>query len=169
MIDMLSLYIFSSSTFSPNTFSHIKVYFIEVCFRELSHSCASLWLSIGVPMKQLHQWFGHRDLSTTANVYAHLDVTVKSAHEWTTALRFARILQNRGIVTGSLRELLRMSEKGNTQWKRDCKYQTTGRRRYNGKIKSTPTTAAGAPCASGVAKTLSAPEITISGRDGSAK
>ena len=37
------------------------------------HSCASLLLANGVPMKQIQEWLGHSDFSTTANVYAHLD------------------------------------------------------------------------------------------------
>ena len=39
----------------------------------LRHSCASLLLANGVPMKQIQEWLGHSDFSTTANVYAHLD------------------------------------------------------------------------------------------------
>ena len=27
----------------------------------------------GVPMKQIQEWLGHSDFSTTANIYAHLD------------------------------------------------------------------------------------------------
>ncbi len=38
------------------------------------HSCASLLLANGVPMKQILEWLGHSDFSTTANIYTHLDV-----------------------------------------------------------------------------------------------
>ena len=31
----------------------------------------------GVPMKQIQEWLGHSDFSTTANVYAHLDYNSK--------------------------------------------------------------------------------------------
>ena len=41
------------------------------------HSCASLLLSNGVPLKQIQEWLGHSDFSTTANIYAHLDYTSK--------------------------------------------------------------------------------------------
>ena len=41
------------------------------------HSCASLLLANGVPMKQIQEWLGHSDFSTTANVYAHLDYNSK--------------------------------------------------------------------------------------------
>lgn len=37
------------------------------------HSCASLLLANRVPMKQIQEWLGHSDFSTTANIYAHLD------------------------------------------------------------------------------------------------
>ena len=46
-------------------------------FHDLRHSCASLLLKNGVPMKQIQEWLGHRDFSTTANIYAHLDAGSK--------------------------------------------------------------------------------------------
>jgi len=46
-------------------------------FRDLRHSCASLLLANGVPLKQIQEWLGHSDFSTTANIYAHLDYTSK--------------------------------------------------------------------------------------------
>ena len=42
------------------------------------HSCASLLLKEGVPMKQIQEWLGHSDISTTANIYAHLDSQSKN-------------------------------------------------------------------------------------------
>lgn len=41
------------------------------------NSCASLLLKNGVPMKQIQEWLGHSDFSTTANIYAHLDCSSK--------------------------------------------------------------------------------------------
>ena len=41
--------------------------------RELRCTCASLLLKQGVPMKQIQEWLGHSDISTTAKIYAHLD------------------------------------------------------------------------------------------------
>ena len=49
----------------------------RIRFHDLRHSCASLLLSNGVPMKQIQEWLGHSDFSTTANVYAHLDYNSK--------------------------------------------------------------------------------------------
>ena len=34
-------------------------------------------LANGVPMKQIQEWLGHSDFSTTANVYAHLECNSK--------------------------------------------------------------------------------------------
>ena len=34
-------------------------------------------LANGVPMKQIQDWLGHSDFSTTANIYAHLDYSTK--------------------------------------------------------------------------------------------
>lgn len=45
----------------------------KIRFHDLRHSCASLLLKQGVPMKQIQEWLGHSDISTTANIYAHLD------------------------------------------------------------------------------------------------
>ena len=51
-------------------------------FHDLRHSCASLLLANGVPLKQIQEWLGHSDFSTTANIYSHLDYSSKltSAH-----------------------------------------------------------------------------------------
>ena len=50
----------------------------RIRFHDLRHSCASLLLKEGVPMKQIQEWLGHRDISTTANIYAHLDSQSKN-------------------------------------------------------------------------------------------
>lgn len=49
----------------------------RIRFHDLRHSCASLLIANGVPMKQIQEWLGHSDFSTTANVYAHLDYNSK--------------------------------------------------------------------------------------------
>ena len=49
----------------------------HIRYHDLRHSCASLLLANGVPMKQIQEWLGHSDLSTTANIYAHLDYSSK--------------------------------------------------------------------------------------------
>ena len=49
----------------------------HIRFHDLRHSCASLLLSQGIPMKQIQEWLGHSDFSTTANIYAHLDYASK--------------------------------------------------------------------------------------------
>lgn len=46
-------------------------------FHDLRHSCASLLLACGVPLKAIQDWLGHSDFSTTANTYAHLDYRSK--------------------------------------------------------------------------------------------
>ena len=61
---------------------HFKVFLAEnnlreIRFHDLRHSCASMLLSNGVQMKQIQEWLGHSDFSTTANIYAHLDYSSK--------------------------------------------------------------------------------------------
>ena len=61
-------------------------------FHDLRHSCASLLLANGVPLKQIQEWLGHSDFSTTANIYAHLDYSSKltSADAMLNGLGFAQ-------------------------------------------------------------------------------
>ena len=49
----------------------------HIRFHYLRHSCASLLLSKNIPMKAIQEWLGHSDFSTTANIYAHLDINSK--------------------------------------------------------------------------------------------
>ena len=49
----------------------------RIRFHDLRHSCASLFLANGVPMKMIQEWLGHSDFSTTANIYSHLDYASK--------------------------------------------------------------------------------------------
>ena len=71
-------------------------FFISFCLGvyehlpDLRHSCASLLLAHVVPMKQIQDWLGHSDYSTTANIYTHLDYTAKlnSAETLVTSLDF---------------------------------------------------------------------------------
>ena len=57
-------------TLKENDLRHIR-------FHDLRHSCATLQLSHGANMKQIQEWLGHSDFNTTANLYAHLDVSAK--------------------------------------------------------------------------------------------
>jgi len=43
----------------------------------LRHSCASLLLANGVPLKHIQEWLGHSGFTTTADIYAHLDYRSK--------------------------------------------------------------------------------------------
>ena len=46
-------------------------------FHDLRHSCATILLSQGIPMKQIQDWLGHSTFSTTADIYSHLDYNSK--------------------------------------------------------------------------------------------
>lgn len=50
----------------------------EKKIHDLRHSCASLLLSKGVPMKAIQEWLGHSTYSTTANFYTHLEDNYKT-------------------------------------------------------------------------------------------
>ena len=49
----------------------------RITFHQLRHSCASMLVRAGVPMKQVQEWLGHSDFSTTANIYSHLEYDAK--------------------------------------------------------------------------------------------
>ena len=51
----------------------------KIRFHDLRHSCASLLLARGVQMKEIQVWLGHSDMSTTANIYSHVDGASKAA------------------------------------------------------------------------------------------
>ena len=51
----------------------------RIRFHDLRHSCASLLIANGVSMKEVQEWLGHSDFSTTANIYSHLEYKAKVA------------------------------------------------------------------------------------------
>lgn len=63
----------------------------KITFHELRHSCASLLLDKGIPMKEIQDWLGHSTYSTTANIYTHLEKNTKdkSANVLSNTLTFS--------------------------------------------------------------------------------
>ncbi len=59
-------------------------------FHDLRHSCASLLLANGVPMKAIQEWLGHSTFNVTADYYSHLeyDSKISSAEKIASALDF---------------------------------------------------------------------------------
>ena len=56
----------------------IKKYRLKkIRFHDLRHSCASLLLANGVPMKAIQEWLGHSTFHVTADFYSHLDFNSK--------------------------------------------------------------------------------------------
>lgn len=53
-----------------NNLRHIR-------YHDLRHSCASLLISMGYQLKDVQDWLGHADISTTANIYGHVDISRK--------------------------------------------------------------------------------------------
>lgn len=53
-----------------NELKHIR-------FHDLRHSCATLLYENGVDMKAIQEWLGHSNISTTLNIYTHLDYKSK--------------------------------------------------------------------------------------------
>lgn len=61
-----------SKILKNNDLPHIR-------FHDLRHSCASLLIAKGFSLKDIQDWLGHADFSTTANFYAHLDIGRKKS------------------------------------------------------------------------------------------
>ena len=49
----------------------------KIRFHDLRHSCASLLYAHGVSLKEIQEWLGHSDISTTSNIYTHLSFNSK--------------------------------------------------------------------------------------------
>jgi integrase len=49
----------------------------KIRFHDLRHSCASLLYANGVSLKEIQEWLGHSNISTTSNIYTHLDFNSK--------------------------------------------------------------------------------------------
>lgn len=49
----------------------------RIRFHDLRHSCASLLVSNGIPMKAIQEWLGHSTFSITADFYSHLEYNSK--------------------------------------------------------------------------------------------
>lgn len=49
----------------------------QIRFHDLRHSTASYLLKLGLSMKEISSWLGHGDISTTMNIYSHIDIEMK--------------------------------------------------------------------------------------------
>lgn len=49
----------------------------HIRFHDLRHTCASLLLANGVPIERVKEWLGHSEISTTADIYGHLQYATK--------------------------------------------------------------------------------------------
>lgn len=50
----------------------------SIRFHDLRHTCASLLVGQNINMKVIQIWLGHSNMSTTADIYSHLDSNAKS-------------------------------------------------------------------------------------------
>ena len=65
----------------PNRLTHTFIRIIKknklrhIRFHDLRHSCASIMLKNGVPMKNIQEWLGHADFGTTVDMkYRHTNI-----------------------------------------------------------------------------------------------
>lgn len=63
-------------------FTNVYIYVRECGYQKRDiyrglYSCASLLYANGVSLKEIQEWLGHSDISTTSNIYTHLDFSSK--------------------------------------------------------------------------------------------
>ena len=70
----------------------------EIRFHDTRHSSGSALCQMGVSMKEIQEWLGHSDFSTTANIYSHLtsDTKVKTAESMMKTLGMTENSKNTG-------------------------------------------------------------------------
>jgi len=64
----------------------------HIRFHDLRHTFASILINKDIPLFNVSKYLGHSDISTTANIYAHLDYSSKltSADAMLNGLGFAQ-------------------------------------------------------------------------------
>ena len=65
----------------------------KIRFHDPRHSCASLLYANGVSLKEIQEWLGHSDISTTSNIYTHLDFSSKVSSANAIILAFPKNVQ----------------------------------------------------------------------------
>ena len=48
-----------------------------ITFHELRHTCGSLMINAGISMKEVQEYLGHENVSTTLDIYTHLSAETK--------------------------------------------------------------------------------------------
>ncbi|MDR2531387.1 MAG: site-specific integrase [Oscillospiraceae bacterium] len=75
--------------------------FRRIRFHDLRHSCASLLLANGVPLKAIQEWLGHSTFAITADIYAHMDFNSKiasaDAMKWIDSTSLARAFEQAAL------------------------------------------------------------------------
>lgn len=67
---------------AKNNLCHIR-------FHDLRHSCASLLVANGIPMKAIQEWLGHSTFNVTADFYSYLEYSSKITSAETIAKIFS--------------------------------------------------------------------------------
>jgi len=94
-----------------NNLKHIR-------FHDLRHSCASLLVASGVPMKNIQEWLGHSNFSTTADIYSHLDFSAKIESANIISSMLSKKDDNQ-VIDDEIKELERLLEEKRKKRKQD--------------------------------------------------
>ena len=67
----------------------------DIRFHDLRHTCASLLVSLDVNMKVIQRYLGHSNMSTTADIYSHLDANATGE----AGMKLGKLLADEGEVS----------------------------------------------------------------------
>lgn len=79
-------------------FTNVYIYVRECGYQKRDiyrglYSCASLLYANGVSLKEIQEWLGHSDISTTSNIYTHLDFSSKVSSAYAILPAFPKNVQ----------------------------------------------------------------------------
>ena len=83
----------------------------EVRFHDLRHSVATYLLELGTPIEEVSAWLGHSSITTTAKIYAHINMRFRmnAASSLDKLMGFETTEQNPPSIESALQNLFELT------------------------------------------------------------